>query len=227
MTFASSNRGLVIAVDGPAGSGKSTVARLIAKRLNYLYIDTGAMYRALTLKALKEKADLENEDVLAGLAKKTDIKLRYSGDSLKVYLDSEEVTTAIRTPEVTNSVRYIARAKPVRAHMAALQRKLGENGGVVLEGRDIGTVVFPDADKKFYLDASFDVRAGRRYKELKEANADINEESVRNDLKRRDDSDINRSIGPLKKADDAIFVNTSDLTIEGVVDKLINLLDAK
>lgn len=224
MTSASSDRGLVIAVDGPAGSGKSTVAKLIARRLNYLYIDTGAMYRALTLKALKVKADLESEDELGALAKRTDIKLKYGGDQLNVYLDGEDVTTAIRTPEVTNSVRYIARAKPVRAHMVSLQRKMGDNGGVVLEGRDIGTVVFPDADKKFYLDASFDVRVRRRYKELKETGADINEEDVSADLKRRDDSDINRSIGPLKKADDAIFVNTSDLTIDGVVDKIIDLI---
>lgn len=224
MTSTSSDRGLVIAVDGPAGSGKSTVAKLIARRLNYLYVDTGAMYRALTLKALKVKADLESDDELGALAKRTDIKLKYGGDLLKVYLDGEDVTTAIRTPEVTNSVRYIARAKPVRAHMVSLQRKMGDSGGVVLEGRDIGTVVFPDADKKFYLDASFDVRVTRRYKELKETSADINEEDVSSDLKRRDDSDINRSIGPLKKADDAIFVNTSDLTIEGVVDKIIDLL---
>jgi len=224
MTSASPDRGLVIAVDGPAGSGKSTVAKLIARRLNYLYVDTGAMYRALTLKALKVKADLESEDELGALAKRTDIKLKYGVEPLKVYLDGEDVTTAIRTPEVTNSVRYIARAKPVRAHMVSLQRKMGDNGGVVLEGRDIGTVVFPDADKKFYLDASFDVRVRRRYKELKETSADINEEDVSIDLKRRDDSDINRSIGPLKKADDAIFINTSDLTIEGVVDKIIDLL---
>lgn len=231
-------RGLIIAVDGPAGSGKSTVAKLIAQRLNYLYVDTGAMYRALTLKALKVKADLENEDELGALAKKTDIRLEQVDNSLKVhphtkafgvrvYLDGEDVTMAIRTPEVTNSVRYIARAKPVRAHMVTLQRKLGENGGVVLEGRDIGTVVFPDADKKFYLDASFEVRVDRRYKELKETGANVSEEDVSNDLKKRDDSDINRSIGPLKKADDAVFVDTSDLTIEGVAGKIISLLDIR
>lgn len=220
-------RRLIIAVDGPAGSGKSTVAKLIAQRLNYLYVDTGAMYRALTLKALRVNADLENVDELGRLAKKTDIRLEQSGTSLKVYLDGEDVTRGIRTPEVTNSVKYIARAKPVRAHMVTLQRKLGERGGVVLEGRDIGTVVFPDADKKFYLDASFNVRVSRRYRELKEAHPGITEEEVMEDLRKRDDSDINRSIGPLKKADDAIFVNTSDLTIEGVVDKLTSLLDTK
>ncbi len=220
-------RRLIIAVDGPAGSGKSTVAKLIAQRLNYLYIDTGAMYRALTLKALRLKTDLKNEDESGKLAKKTDIKLKQVDGSLKVYLDGEEVTRDIRTPEVTNSVKYIARAKPVRAHMVTLQREMGKDGGVVLEGRDIGTVVFPDADKKFYLDASFNVRVSRRYRELKEAHPGITEEEVREDLKKRDDSDINRSIGPLKKADDAVFVDTSDLTIEGVVDKIKSLLDAE
>jgi cytidylate kinase len=219
-------RRLIIAVDGPAGSGKSTVAKLIAQRLNYLYVDTGAMYRALTLKALKVKADLEDEDGLGRLAKKTDIRLKHSDGSLKVYLDGEDVTAAIRTPEVTNSVRYIARAKPVRAHMVILQRDLGKDGGVVLEGRDIGTVVFPDADKKFYLDASFEVRVGRRYQELKEAHPGITEAEVRDDLKRRDESDINRSLAPLKKADDAISIDTTDLTIEGVVDKVLSFIKA-
>ena len=220
-------RRLIIAVDGPAGSGKSTVAKLIARKLDYLYVDTGAMYRALTLKALKVNADLEDEDKLGELASKTDIILKQDDGSSKVYLDGEDVTRDIRTPEVTNSVRYIARAKPVRAHMAALQRKIGRDGGVVLEGRDIGTVIFPDADKKFYLDASFEVRVGRRYQELKEAHPGITEEELKIDLKKRDENDINRSIGPLKKADDAIFVDTSDLTIEGVVNRILGLLGAE
>lgn len=216
----------VIAIDGPAGSGKSTVARLVAQRLGFLYIDTGAMYRALTLKALRTKADLDDEERLGMLAASTDIKLKQESGSLKVYLDGEDVTAAIRTPEVTNNVRYIARAKPVRGHMVMVQRKLGEEGGTVMEGRDIATVVLPNADRKFYIDAAFDVRARRRYKELKESGSAVSEEDVKKDLKMRDDSDLNRPIGPLKKAADAIVVDTTGLTIEGVVDKVLGIIKA-
>jgi len=216
----------VIAIDGPAGSGKSTVAKLVAQRLGFLYIDTGAMYRALTLKALRIKADLDDEVNLGALARATNIKLEQSGSSLKVYLDGEDVTSEIRTTEVTNNVKYIARAKPVRECMVAKQRKLGEEGGAVMEGRDIGTVVLPHADKKFYIDASFDVRVGRRHKELNENGASLTEEEVRKDLKTRDESDFNRAIGPLKKAEDAVAVDTTDLTIEGVVDKVLSLIKA-
>ncbi|MFA5165635.1 MAG: (d)CMP kinase [Candidatus Omnitrophota bacterium] len=216
----------VIAIDGPAGSGKSTVARLVAQRLGFLYIDTGAMYRALTLKALRTKADLDDEAGLGALAGSTEIELRQEGGSLKVFLDGEDVTSGIRTPEITNNVKYIARAKPVREHMVKVQRMLGGQGGTVMEGRDIATVVLPDADKKFYIDAAFDVRAQRRYKELKESGAAVSEEDVRKDLKMRDDSDFNRPIGPLRKASDAIIVDTTGLTIEGVVDKVLGLIKA-
>ncbi|MFA5339310.1 MAG: (d)CMP kinase [Candidatus Omnitrophota bacterium] len=216
----------VIAIDGPAGSGKSTVAKLVAQRLGFLYIDTGAMYRALTIKALRTKADLNDEAKLGALARATDIKLEQSSGSLNVYLDGEDVTSEIRTPEITNKVKYIARAKPVRECMVAKQRKLGEEGGTVMEGRDIGTVVLPDADKKFYIDASFDVRVGRRHKELNGNGAALTEEEVRKDLKIRDESDFNRAIGPLKKAEDAILVDTTDLTIEGVVDKVLSIIKA-
>jgi cytidylate kinase len=216
----------VIAIDGPAGSGKSTVARLVAQRLGFLYIDTGAMYRALTLKALRTKADLDDEAALGALAGATNIELRQEGGSLKVFLDGEDVTSGIRTPEITNNVKYIARAKPVREHMVKVQRRLGGQGGTVMEGRDIATVVLPDADNKFYIDAAFEVRAQRRYKELKESGAAVSEEDVRKDLKMRDDSDFNRPIGPLRKASDAIIVDTTGLTIEGVVDKVLGLIKA-
>ena len=216
----------VIAIDGPAGSGKSTVAKLVAQRLGFLYIDTGAMYRALTLKALRIKADLSDEAKLGLLAASTDIKLKQGSGSLKIYLDGDDVTAEIRSPEVTNNVKYIARTKAVRECMVARQRKLGEEGGTVMEGRDIGTVVLPDADKKFYIDASFEVRVGRRYEELKDAGAAVTEEVIKKDLKVRDESDFNRAIGPLKKADDAILIDTTELTIEGVVDKVLSFIKA-
>jgi len=216
----------VIAIDGPAGSGKSTVAKLVAQRLGFLYIDTGAMYRALTLKALRIKADLSDEAKLGSLARATEIELKQSGGSLKVYLDGKDVTGQIRTPEVTNNVKYIARTKAVRECMVVKQRKLGEEGGAVMEGRDIGTVVLPNADKKFYIDASFDIRVARRYEELKEVGPAVTEEEIKKDLKVRDESDFSRAIGPLKKADDAILIDTTDLTIEGVVDKVLSFIKA-
>lgn len=185
------------------------------------------MYRALTVKALRTKADLNNEAKLGALARATEIKLKQEGSSLKVYLDGGDVTAEIRTPEITNNVKYIARAKSVRECMVALQRKLGEEGGTVMEGRDIGTIVLPRADKKFYIDASFDVRAGRRYKELKENGEALAEEEVKKDLKVRDESDFNRAIGPLKKADDAILIDTTGLTIEGAVDKVLSFIKAE
>lgn len=220
-------RGLIIAIDGPAGSGKSTVAKLVAQRLKYLYVDTGAMYRALTLKAIRTNTDLKDEDALCALAKATDIKLKQVNGSLKVYLDGEDVTQEIRRPQITNMVSYIAKAKSVRAHMVTLQRRLGEEGCVVLEGRDIGTVVFPDADKKFYIDASFDIRIKRRHKELKEDGVKIPQDDVKKDLEDRDESDLTRSIGPLKKADDAIYIDTSNLTIKEVVNKVLSYIDNK
>lgn len=214
----------VIAIDGPAGSGKSTVAKLVAQKLGFLYIDTGAMYRALTVKALRDGTDLNDEAKLGALARAAEIKLKDSGGSLKVYLDGEDVTTEIRTPEITNNVKYIARAKAVRECMVVMQRGLGEEGGTVMEGRDIGTVVLPAADKKFYIDASFDVRVRRRYRELVDGGQTLTEEEVRKDLKIRDESDLKRAIGPLKKADDAILIDTTDLTIEGAVDKVLSFI---
>lgn len=220
------SRKLIIAIDGPGGSGKSTVARLVADSLGYLYIDTGAMYRALTLKAVKVNADLRDEGFLETLAKETRIELIKQDGSLKIYLDGEDVTDQIRLPDITNAVKYIAGAAGVRRHMAVLQRRIGQARGVILEGRDIGTVVFPDADRKFYLDASFDTRASRRYNEFRESGFNVTEQEVKEDLRKRDDSDLNRAIGPLKKADDAIFVDTTNLTIEGVVGKIVEFIKA-
>ena len=213
---------MIIAIDGPAGAGKSTVARLIAQKLGFLYVDTGAMYRALTLKALEEKLDIKNTSGLIEMACQAKIDLTNNQDgSLKISLDGRDVTGLIRQPQITALVSDIARIKEVREVMLGLQRKLGRARDSVLDGRDIGTVVFPDAHKKFYLDAQFPERVRRRYKELQELSQKITLKEVEADLHNRDTIDSGRAFAPLKKADDAIYIDTTDMTIEEVVNKLL------
>lgn len=212
----------IVAIDGPAGSGKSTVSKLIAKKLGLLYIDTGAMYRALTLKAMRQGMDLENEDALTSLARSTKIDLREISGSLKVFLDGEDVSAIIRTTELTNNVKFIARVPGVRHEMVNSQRAIGALSSAVLEGRDIGTVVFPDAKFKFYLDADVEERSRRRHKELIEADQKVNLGDIEKDVAKRDESDMRRDIGALKKAPDAILIDTTDLSIEEVVEKLLS-----
>lgn len=216
---------LVVAVDGPAGSGKSTVSKLLAKRLKLLYIDTGAMYRALTLKAMRQGADIfENENALIKLARSTKIDMKEEDKALKVFLDGEDVAALIRTPELTNNVKYIARVPGVRKEMVRMQRSIGENRGAVLEGRDIGTVVFPDADYKFYLDADEKERVKRRYKELIALGQKVDLEEMRKDVSTRDESDMKRSVGALKKAEDAVVIDTTELSIDQAVEKILTYI---
>ncbi len=219
----------VVAIDGPAGSGKSTVAKRVAEKLGYLYIDTGAMYRALTLSALKKKISLDNKKALIKLSEVSDIKLKGKNGSLKVYLDGIDVSEEIRTIEVSSKVKNVASIKEVRSGMVRLQRELGEASkkGSVLEGRDIGTVVFPDAMYKFYLDADFDVRIERRFRELKEKGLNISRTDVKHDLEARDNSDMTREVGPLKKAKDATVVDTTPMSINEVVDLLFKVIKEK
>lgn len=220
-------KGRIIAIDGPAGSGKSTVSKLIAKKLGILYVDTGAMYRALTLKAMSRKVNLKDEKALVELANKTKVDLKHSkvNGTLKVFLDGEDVSKAIRTQEVTNNVWHIANTEGVRKKMASLQRRIAKSSsGAILEGRDIGTVVLPDANYKFYLDARFDERAHRRYKELVSTGETVKKKNIKDDLERRDSKDLTRKVAPLKKADDAIYVDTTCLDIPQVVDKLLGYI---
>lgn len=217
---------MIIAIDGPAASGKSTVGRLVAKRLGYLYLDTGAMYRALTLKAIESGVDLKNEKPLIDLARKTQIDLKVGrGGELKVFLGERDVTHEIRAPEITNKVSYIAKVGGVRERMVNLQRRISQKKAIVVEGRDIGTVVFPEADKKFYLDANFKERARRRYKELCQSGRSVPLENVEEEIRIRDEKDRTREIAPLRKAFDAIHLDTTHLTIEEVVDRICSYGD--
>ncbi len=212
---------MIVAIDGPAGAGKSTVAKMIAQKLGFLYIDTGAMYRALTLKALETKVDIKDNNCLVDLAKNTKIGLLNQGQALQVLLDGKDVSQEIRQPIITKFVSDIAKIRGVREVMVELQRSLGRQKDSVLDGRDIGTVVFPDAQKKFYIDANFKERVNRRYKELKSLGQDISLQEVEADLSNRDTIDSTRKVAPLKKADDAIYVDTTNMSIEEVVDKLL------
>ncbi|MBL7197138.1 MAG: (d)CMP kinase [Candidatus Omnitrophica bacterium] len=212
----------IVAIDGPAGAGKSTVAKLVAKKLGFLYIDTGALYRALTLKAKRLKLNLKNKKAITNLMKKTIITLRYNKNRLKVILDKEDASEEIRKPYITDGVSDVAKIKDVREIITELQRNLAKNNNSVLEGRDIGTVVFPNARYKFYLDANFKERVKRRFKELKEKDKKIKIKSIEEDLATRDKIDSTREIAPLKKAKDAIYIDTTDLPIKEVVDKIIS-----
>jgi cytidylate kinase len=214
---------MIIAIDGPAGAGKSTVARTIAHKLGFLYIDTGAMYRALTLKALDERIGERDILRLVEMANNTTIELMNKPDGfLQVLLDGRDVTDIIRQTHITKLVSEIAKVKEVRQVMLELQRRLGLSRDSVLDGRDIGTVVFPDADKKFFIDAQFPERVKRRYNELKELDHHVSLEAIELDLRNRDTIDSKREVAPLKKAEDAIYIDTTNMTIEEVVNKVLN-----
>ena len=208
-------RRLIIAIDGPAGSGKSTVAKEIAKKSGYVYLDTGAMYRALTLKAMRKKVNLRSPKALVNLAEKT--KISFKGE--KVFLDNRDVSAEIRAPSVSNNTHFIATVPGVRERMKILQRKMGDRGGIVAEGRDMGTIIFPNAHRKFYLDAKIMVRAKRRYKELKEKEYSATFKKVLQDTIRRDKRDSERDIAPLRKAKDAVLIDTTNMTIKEVVQR--------
>ncbi len=216
---------LMITLDGPAGAGKSTVAKHLAKRLNISYLDTGAMYRALTLKALRLKVKLEDEKALTALAKKTviDFKKMPNG-SLHVTLDGKDVTKDIRSLEVTNNTFYAARAAGVRRIMVNWQRAIARRCSVVSDGRDQGTVAFPQADYKFYIDADFTERVQRRFKELKKAGKPVKSAQLTKDMQERDHKDLTRVVGPLKKAEDAVVIDSTGLSVKQTVERVIKYI---
>lgn len=218
------NKNLIIAIDGPVGSGKSTVAKLLAERLGYLYIDTGAMYRAITLKIMRKNIDLNDKQKLDDLLNHSDIKLIKKSGKLNVYLDEEDVSDAIRDPEVSRKTSPVCDKLEIRKRMVTLQQAMGKNGKIVMEGRDISTVVFPDAEKKFYIDASLDERTNRRWLELKNKGYNITSEEVKTDITNRDARDRAREFGALKKHPDAIVIDTTGISPEEVVNKMLSII---
>ena len=218
-----SEKKIKIAIDGPAASGKSTTARLVADKLHYLYIDSGAMYRAVTLKALRNKIPPDDFAKVAALAEKIAIRFKQNDSVTEVYMDGEDVSGAIRTPEVTNSIGPVAANPRVRQILVEKQRILGRQGGVVMDGRDITTVVFPDAELKIYMKASAEERARRRVKELAEKAIPADFEEILQAINDRDRADFSREHGPLKQAPDAIVLDTTRLSIQEQVEKIYQL----
>ena len=212
-----------IAIDGPAGAGKSTIAKLVADKLDYTYIDTGAMYRALTFYAIEKKIDLENGAQLGNIM--DDISITLS--SAKVFVNDEEVTDYIRTDAVTNNVSIVASHKAVRAKMLAMQQQLAKTGGAVMDGRDIGTHVLPNAEVKIFLTATPDERARRRHTENLAKGYDSNFEVLKEEIIRRDEMDMNRVEAPLKKAEDAIEIDSTSLSIEDVVEQIFVIVQER
>ncbi|ERM91855.1 cytidylate kinase [Caldanaerobacter subterraneus subsp. yonseiensis KB-1] len=205
-----------IAIDGPAGAGKSTVAKKLAKLLGFTYIDTGAMYRAITLKVLRENISLEDEERIIEAARKSDISL----DGERVFLDGEDVSEEIRKPIISEKVSVVSQIPEVREILVKKQRKIAEGKNVVMDGRDIGTVVLPDAQFKFFLTASLEERARRRYEELKNKGTEVKYEEVLEEIKKRDSLDSGRKTSPLTIPEGAILIDTTDLTEEEVVERV-------
>ncbi len=213
----------VIAIDGPAGSGKSTVAQLVANLTGFAYLDTGAMYRAVTLRAMRLGVDLTDADALARVAREAQIELRWTGDGTRVALDGDDVTEQIRTPEVTARIFRIDQVPAVREELVARQQSFGADGRVVAEGRDIGTVVFPRARCKVYMDASLDERARRRYKELVAKGVETELDEVRRAIADRDKKTMSRAVAPLRPAEGAVRLDTTDLTPQQAAEAVVKL----
>lgn len=215
-----------IAIDGPAGSGKSTLAKMVAERLGFTYLDTGAMYRAITYLAIK-KGIVDDEEAVGKYVLGLDVTLNFENGTTSVFVNDTEVTDFIRTPEVNGKVSEIAAMPAVRKELVRMQRQMGEIGNVVAEGRDQTTIVFPDADLKIYLTADVDVRTERRYKEYSEKGIEIDIEEVKENLKKRDKIDSSREVGPLMKAENAIEVDTSKLSVDEEFEILIENIKKK
>lgn len=209
--------GYNVAIDGPAGAGKSTIAKRVAKEKGYIYVDTGAMYRALAVYFLDQNIDSSDTEKIASACENADVKIQYEDGEQQVYLNGENITSRLRKEEVGNMASKVSAVPEVRAHLLNLQKELARTKDVVMDGRDIGTCVLPEADVKIFLTASVETRALRRYKELEEKGVSCNLEEIKRDIKERDERDCTRKIAPLKQAEDAVLIDSSEMTIEEVV----------
>lgn len=216
-----------VAIDGPAGAGKSTIARLVAKKMNLVYVDTGAMYRAMALFMLREKVSKDDTEGICQKCKEADITIKYRNDEQVVYLNGENVNALLRTEEVGNMASVSSAQKAVRVQLVSLQKQLVKTTDVIMDGRDIGTCVLPDADVKIYLTASSSVRAKRRFDELRAKGEECSLADIEQDIIERDYRDMHREESPLRQAEDAILVDTSEMTIEEVVEKIIRICEEK
>lgn len=218
------SKNVVIAIDGPAGAGKSTVAKHLAQMLNYVYVDTGAMYRAITFLVLRNNVQ-DNIDEIIKVAEDVDIKLQFEDGITRVFINGEEVTDNIRTPEVNSKVSDVSKIPEVRKQMVKIQRSLGNDTNLIAEGRDTTTVVFPDATIKVFLTASLEERVKRRYKELLEKGMQITIDEVRENIIQRDKIDSSRKVSPLKKADDAVEIDSTNMTIPDEIHKILDMIE--
>ncbi|MEK7210106.1 MAG: (d)CMP kinase [Candidatus Binatota bacterium] len=220
-------RKLIVAIDGPSGAGKSTVAKRLAKELGYTYMDTGAMYRAFAWKVMKEGIDLSDEKKLERVLQDTSIELLEQDGRSSVLLNGVDVTDRIRTPELSQLASRVSTSKIVRERMVELQRDMGSHGGVVAEGRDIGTVVFPNAEVKVFLDASSGERARRRFEELRSQGREVTVEETLEEMEQRDRRDRERDVAPLRKAEDAVVIDSTQAGVDGVVGRIMQEIKRK
>ena len=212
--------GFNIAIDGPAGAGKSTIAKLAASELSYIYVDTGAMYRAIGLYVYRKNVPEEDTNAIGETAKETEVSIRYIDGERHVYLNGEDVSEEIRKEHIGHMASVVGAVPAVREHLLSLQRQIAQENDIIMDGRDIGTHVLPDADVKIYLTASVEIRAKRRYKELVEKGVQCDLKEIEKDIEERDYRDMTRKIAPLKKAEDAILVDSSDMTLKEVVNTI-------
>lgn len=221
------NEAINIAIDGPAGAGKSTVAKLAAKQLNMVYVDTGAMYRALTWKVLSEQIQPQQTDQVISVTKRTRIQLEHTSDGQKVFVDGLDVTEDIRTNQVSKHVSFVARIPEVRNWLTSIQKSMTKRKGVIMDGRDIGTHVIPEAELKIFLTASVEERAKRRYDELKAKQQEVSLEQLIHEISERDQMDADREVAPLRQAEDAVAIDTTGLSLEEVVERIVTLAKSR